>query len=184
MNYRNKIEDRVRTYSNPGSMIRDILAPKLDSKGNRIIVKKDQENLYASIQSYADQCDINYILTRYMDGDETVLLKKVGEFMDTTNIPDNISDLFNLTVEANDIFNHLPIDVKEKFGNNVYNFASNMGTPEWNEIMNTSERDIKNEKIRDMQENIELNKKLKSAITKENIVIENPAVDSEVIKDE
>lgn len=181
MKYRNKIEDRKRCVSEPGSMLTYRYGSRLDKYGNRVIEKKAPINRYAEIQSYADETNINTILTKYVNGDKTVLSEKAAQFMDITQIPDNMSDLFNLTVQAKDAFAHLPVDVKNVFGNNVYSFVANMGTKEWNEIMNVSEEDIRMQKIKAMNENRKLNDQLVTAIRKENIPdnkpIENPAVD-------
>lgn len=184
MKYRNKVEDRTRCYSESGSMLTYKYGSRLDKFGNRIIEKKQPINRYAEIQSYADETNINSILTRYVNGDKTVLSQKAAMFMDITQIPDNISDLFNLTVAAKDLFASLPTEVKDVFGNNVYNFVSNMGTKEWNEIMNVSEEDIRKQKVKAMNDNRDLNQELVTAIRKENIPnnkpIENPAIDAPI----
>lgn len=184
MKFKNKVEDRVRVYSEPGSMLTYKYGSRLDKHGNRVIEKKMPKNRYAEIQSYADECNINSILTRYTNGDTTVLSKKAAMFMDITQIPDNLSDLFNLTTSAKDLFASLPSDVKNVFGNNVYNFVSNMGTKEWMEVMNVSEEDIRKQKVKAMNDNRDLNDQLVTAIRKENIPdnkpIENPAVDAPV----
>lgn len=181
MNYRNKVEDRVRVFSEPGSMLDYKYGARLDKQGHRVIEPRGPINRYAEIQSYAEETNINTIMTKYINGDKTVLSKKAGEFMDLTNIPDNIADVFNLTVQAQDAFAHLPTEVKDIFGNNAYLFASKIGTKEWNEIMNVSAEDIRQQKIRAVNENKQLNKDLVTAIRKENIErpqpIENPAVD-------
>lgn len=166
-------------------MIKDVKGPRLDKYGNRIIEKRGEKNLYAEIQSYKDDCDINMILTRYMMGDQTVLSVKAAQFMDITQIPDNMSDLFNMTVAAKDLFKTLPTEVREKFGNNVYNFVANIGTEAWNEVMNVSEEDLRKDKVKASKENRDLNQKLVNAIRKENIEefkppIENPGIDQPV----
>lgn len=181
MKFRNKIEDRERCVSNSGSMLDYKYGARLDKNGTRIIEPRAPINRYAEIQSYADETNINTIMTKFINGDKTVLSKKVGEFLDYTNIPDNLNDLFNLTIQAQDAFAHLPTEVKDIFGNNAYIFASKIGTPEWNEIMNASENDIRMQKIQASNENKKVNEELVTAIRRENIErlqpIENPAVD-------
>ncbi len=181
MKFKNKVDDRERKFCEPGSMITYRYGSRLDKLGNRKIEKKQPINRYADIQAYADETNINTILTKYVAGDKEVLAVKAAQFIDATQIPDNLNDLFNQTIAAQDVFNHLPADVKEIFGNNVYNFASKIGTDEWNQIMNVSAEDIRQQKIQAMNDNRKLNDQLVTAIRKDNIKdinpIENPGVD-------
>lgn len=188
MKYR-KPEDRVRKTTCPGSMLKPVLAPRLDKHGNRVVeyTGKD-ENLYAYIQSWADACDLNLLLDRYTRGDETALMQRAGAYLDISDMPDNISDLFNLTEQAKGLFDSLPIQTKEAFGNNVYNFVSNIGSEEWNQIMSVSPEEMRYDRVRAAKEltdrNMKLVDQIHMPIEKEEIVepvIENPGT-SESLK--
>ena len=170
MEYRKKYE-RLEVKSNPGSPIRNIYGSKLDKNKNIIIEKKGEENLYAYINSFAESVDINVLLARFANGDKEALLQRAGAYIDIAAMPTNINEFLEYSRNAQALFDTLPIEIKQKFNNNVVEFISSIGNDEWNAIMNTSQQKIKNDFSNE-------SKKV-SKINKDNIkTIENPAVDS------
>lgn len=141
-----KFGDRIRTITEPGSMYKIVYGSKIDKKGNIIVEPKSKENWYEKIQADADASDINTILAKYTAGDTSVLNSKQGSYLDITNIPDNYADILNQINEAQNIFNSLPIEKKEKFEFNLNKFLSTLNTPEWLDIMNDKNVIKNNEK--------------------------------------
>ena len=141
--------DRVRVTTKPGSMLKDNNVPVIDKQGNRVIEATDTPiNLYAQIQSWRDECDINILMAKFTNGDKTALMKRAGAYgLDLSEVPDNFNDLMNLTTRAGAFFDSLPVDVKNMFGNNLYNFLANSKTKEFMEVMSRSEDDYRKEKV-------------------------------------
>ena len=107
------------TPSAPGSGMKDTYKMFVDKDGKRELRKNGEYNLYAEIQSYKDSVSIDYILARFMNGDETALSRAQGIYGDFTEMPRTLAELQQRVIDAEDLFNSLPLDVKEK-----YNFSA------------------------------------------------------------
>lgn len=147
MEFRTQYDKSPDVASNPGSMIKEDRAPELDKYGNKRIVRKGELDFYSYIQSWRDTCDINILMAKFVNGDKTALMQKVGAYLDISEIPDNFNDMLNLTTKAQLVFDQLPIEIKQQFGNNLNNFLSNTKSDEFKEIMKLSEDDIRKEKV-------------------------------------
>lgn len=147
MEFLTQYDKQERTYSNPGSPVKMEMAPVLDKYGNKTIEPKGPIDLYSQIQSWRDECDINILMAKFTNGDRTALMQRVGAYLDLTQIPDNFNDMLNLTTQASSVFDSLPVEVKEVFGNNVNNFLANSKTKEFAEIMSQSPEDIRKAKM-------------------------------------
>lgn len=142
MQFRNKFE-RVIQKSNTGSPIKVIKAGKLDAKKNVVVVPKGEKNLYSEINSFANSVDIHVLLQRFANGDKEALMQRAGAFIDVSAMPTNINDFVNLYKDGENLFNTLPVEIKEKFNNNMVEFITKIGDKEWMEIMSNSPADIK-----------------------------------------
>lgn len=140
--FRNKYERKVQT-SEPGSGIRQVYAAEYDKQKNLKVVPKGKENLYAYINSFADSVNLHLLLARFQNGDKEALLQRAGAYIDISALPTNINEFIELSRNATNLFNTLPVEVKEKFNNNVVEFVSTIGDPDWNEKMSVSPADVK-----------------------------------------
>lgn len=76
-------------------------------------------------------CDIHYILKRFANGEMDVLSKVQGAFGDFTNLPKNFAEVMNLTIDAQNHFDSLPVEVKQKFDNNFVQYMQSFGSDDW-----------------------------------------------------
>ena len=67
-------------------------------------------------QQFKEQCDINNIIKHYTQTGELPLSKKVGQFLDVSNVQDYQSALHTV-FEAQAAFDSLPSNVRAKFEN-------------------------------------------------------------------
>ena len=67
------ILDRKRITSIPGDRFADTYSLKVQDSGEKTLEKTGKVDVYAKIQSYKDSCDINVILERFVNGDESAL---------------------------------------------------------------------------------------------------------------
>lgn len=125
--------DRKREfYASPGSAIVKKFSSRLDKDGNVEVYEDGEKDLYAYIQSFAEMTDINNVIARYAaTGDESILNKNPGAYLDLSNLPDNFIDMINEFRKAENLFNDLDPEIKEKFDNNVNRFLASVGTDEW-----------------------------------------------------
>lgn len=169
MEFRTKY-DRKEVKSEHGSPIKNVYSAKYDKEHNIVIEKKATENLYSYINSFADSVDINILLSRFVAGDKEALLRRAGSYIDLSNIPTNLNEFIEFQRSTENLFKTLPVEIKEKFNNNVMEFLSKVGEKDWLEIMDTSQYDIKKELSNMSKEVAEINK---NAVK----IVENPAVD-------
>lgn len=107
-----------RIISNPGSPMKDTYKMHVDENGKRELRKSGEYNLYAEIQSYKESCSIDYILARFAAGDDTALSRVQGIYGDFSDVPTTMAEVCQRVIDAEHIFNNLPVEVREQ-----YNFS-------------------------------------------------------------
>lgn len=127
------IRQRVKTAA--GSGVKDSFKMQIDSDGRRSLVRDGKIDIYMQIQSHKDSVDINFIMTRFANGDSSALSKAQGLYGDFTNIPTSINDLQNRVLDAEKLFYQLPVEVREKFEHNPSMFYHMIGSDSFNEIL-------------------------------------------------
>ena len=117
-------------FNSSGSRIVHTKHMEVTSKGYPNLVVDGEHNLYAEIQSYADQCDLQNVLANFdlssgvapMDYESAK-----GGVMDFVN-PDNVGEpvtvgnWFNDARACDDYFARLPLAVRKEFDHSVINF--------------------------------------------------------------
>lgn len=136
MKFRTQFDENERIISNPGSPIKIEYESYFDDKGNLELKESGKSDLYMDIQSHADSVDINVILARYANGDEQALNRAQGFYEDVTKMPTSMIDVMNLVMRGENMFNALPVEIKEKFDNNYAAWIASAGSEEWNDKMN------------------------------------------------
>lgn len=111
-----QFRDPVRVFANVGSREKIMYSPVFDENGVMDLVESGRENLYDYIQSFKESTDINVILRKYGSGDVSALTKTQGCFFDATGMPRTYAEMLNTLISAENTFNSLPLDEREKFG--------------------------------------------------------------------
>lgn len=115
-----------RVYQEPGSGDRILYTARLDEDGNVLLTESGREDLYASIQSHKDSCDIHVLLQRYADGDVDALTRVQGSFGDFTSMPSSYAELLNALIAGESYFNSLDVDTRAKFDHSFEKFMISM----------------------------------------------------------
>lgn len=147
MKFRTKYTDRVRKYIEPGSGIKKEYT--LQVKDNEMtLVETGQMDLYAYIQSHKDSVDIHKILERCaMLDDYSMLNRMPAQFMDVTEMPKTLSEAFEMTKNAENMFMRFPTDLKEKYNNNFLEFLADLGSDHFNDNVRSFLDSIKEESV-------------------------------------
>lgn len=95
----------------------------IDSDGVRQFGQTGMKDVYSFIQKDLKQTDFEYIMSLVKRGDTSVLMARDGFFDDVSESPDSLLDALSLGDELRDRFNELPLEVRSKYGNSIYNFA-------------------------------------------------------------
>ena len=109
-----------------GSGIKVLYAPVFDRDGVMHLEQAGTEDLYASIQSHKDSCDIYVILGRYQAGDVSALSKVQGLYGDFTQVPKTFAEALNVMIAAESYFDSLPVEEKAKYNNSFHQYLANM----------------------------------------------------------
>lgn len=130
----------------PGEKVRPKYRPVYDSHGVYHLEIDGQVNSYDDIQAHAESCDLSLIMERYnMTGDSSLLNQRNGFYEDIIDYPKNYAEMQNELIQANLKFMELPIDIREKFGQDPAQFYMSYGSPEWIDklgIVKEQEREV------------------------------------------
>lgn len=132
-----------------GSPIHILYAPTVLSDGSVVLEESGKENTDDMIQSYGATSDINYIVSRLLEGDESVLAQRQGMYGDFTQFPTTYAEVLQTVINSEKRFNALSPDVKQKFDNDFGKWLATATTPEWLDKMgikiDNSEEVVKDE---------------------------------------
>lgn len=120
-----------RIIANAGSPVKALFRGKYDANGRVVLEKSGEENLYDYIQSFRDSVDLNVILARFSNGEVDALSKAQGFYADVTDFPKNMAEALNRINQAEEMFNALPLETRQKFDCSFEQFLAQSGTEDW-----------------------------------------------------
>lgn len=124
--FKTPFDPHPRVYQELGSGDRILYTARLDEDGNVQLSESGREDLYASIQSHKDSCDIHVLLQRYADGDVDALTRVQGSFGDFTSMPSSYAELLNALIAGESYFNSLDVETRAKFDHSFEKFMISM----------------------------------------------------------
>ena len=102
--------------------------------GIKMLVPSGEHDIQLEIDSFEESQDINNIIARFLNGDTSVLNPKSGVYGDFTHCPKTYAEMFSHVQKCENIFNNLPVEIKEKFDNSYQKFWSDMGTDSFDNV--------------------------------------------------
>lgn len=128
--------------SEPGSGMKDTYKMHVDEDGKRELRKSGQYDLYMEIQSFKDSVSIDYILSRFVNGDETALSRVQGIYGDFTEMPKTMAELQQRVIDAEDLFNNLPLNIREQYNFSASEFFAQLDSEKTKAIFNPDVQDV------------------------------------------
>lgn len=128
---------KERFYCASGDTLVPVYAPKVKADGSIEVVASGYEDLNAFIQSFKESTDIAFILAKLANGDTSVLHQKQGMYGDFTKMPQTFAEVLQFQIDAGRAFDRLPVDIKQKFDNDVNKFCATAGEQAWFEKMDS-----------------------------------------------
>lgn len=115
--------------------------PIIKKDGRRELVRDREVDIYNLIQSHREECEIENIIRRAVEGDYNALNAINGTYADITNCPSSIAEAQQYIINAKAEFDKLPKDIKAKFEYNPEIYVAEMGgnTEGWLEKMGFKE---------------------------------------------
>lgn len=82
-----------------------------------------EKPFYDIIQSHLESCKLDNILKRAQMGDLSSLNARPGSYLDLSDAPSSLEEVYQRGQNAKAKFESLPADIRELFGNSYSNFA-------------------------------------------------------------
>lgn len=102
----------------------------MNSKGQKVLVKTGEKNLYEEIQSYLEETKIENVLKRVAVGDMSDF-RPQGIYQDVTEIPNNLIEARREMLKLENMWNKLPNETKAKYDFSVETFIAEAGKESW-----------------------------------------------------
>lgn len=123
--------DRQRIFTVPGDSTRILYELRYDDDGSEYLEEVGKEDIYEQIQSHMLSVDINYLLSRYAQGDPDILERRQAVYGDFSQMPKTYAEMLNRLVSAENAFDQLPIDIKNQFNNSMSEWLAQYGSNAW-----------------------------------------------------
>ena len=132
----NKLLVNERSYkfvSDPGSPVKPIYHGKVLSSGEIELVYDGDENIQEYIDSFEEETNIENIITRVNNGEIDLLNSAAGAYVDTVGMPRTYAEILQTVIDGQRTFEHLPVEIKERFGNDFNQWFAQMGNDDFME---------------------------------------------------
>lgn len=117
-----------------GETVRRTYLWELNEKGEKVLRLDQVIDQQAEIDSYLEETKLENIIRRAsIDPDIAARLipDMGGGLQDATEMPENLMELQNIMLRAEQIWDEIPKEIKLKFDNNVDKFVASFGTIDW-----------------------------------------------------
>lgn len=118
-----------------GDKIRRTFRWKHDDEGKKELILDEEIDRDAEIQSFLEETKIENIIRRATFDPEVAQSLGAtlgdGEPIDYTEMPKTLAEAQNLMIQAEQTWDKLPSETKQKFDNDVDKFIHDYGTTEW-----------------------------------------------------
>lgn len=160
--FRTKYDIHERSKAPAGDKIQVEHTPHMGLDGKRQLIKDNPKPIYEMIQASREQCEIERIVKRALQGDTSVLSAIEGQYIDITGAPKSLAHAQQIIINAKHQFEKLDSETKKKFDNNVEIFIAEAGTKEWCDKMGITDK-LERAKKADLQK-AEYEKNLQDAM--------------------
>lgn len=137
MAYRSVSNFRETAIAKPteaGETVRRTYLWELNEKGEKVLTLDQVIDQQAEIDSYLEETKLENIIRRAsIDPDLAARLipDMGGGLQDATEMPENLMELQNIMLRAEQIWDEIPKEIKLKFDNDVDKFVASFGTVDW-----------------------------------------------------
>nr|DAN02917.1 MAG TPA: Scaffold protein [Microviridae sp.] len=137
MAYRSVSNFRETTIAKPteaGETVRRTYLWELNEKGEKVLTLDQIIDQQAEIDSFLEETKLENIIRRAsIDPDIAARLMPDmgGGLQDATDMPENLMELQNIMLRAEQIWDEIPKEIKLKFDNDVDKFVASFGTVDW-----------------------------------------------------
>lgn len=124
-------ERSLKFVSNPGSPLKEKFHGKVMDSGEIVLVSDGFDNLQDYIESFAEETKIENIINRVNNGEIDLLNAATGAYIDSVGMPKTYAEILQTVIDGQKVFERLPVDIKEKFGNDFNVWFSQIDDPDF-----------------------------------------------------
>jgi hypothetical protein len=117
-----------------GETVRRTYLWEINEEGEKVLTLDQIIDQQAEIDSYLEETKLENIIRRAsIDPDLAARLMPDmgGGLQDATEMPENLMELQNIMLRAEQIWDEIPKEIKLKFDNDVDKFITSFGTVDW-----------------------------------------------------
>lgn len=134
---------KEKFVSEPGDRYRPLYTSQILDDGTIELVQTGVEDLQEIYNSQRDSCDVSILAERFLAGDESALHRGNPVFLDLLGMPKTLMEAYQIQQRAEEAFGTLPVEIRERFGQDFGRFLACAGTPEWFDALKISKEDVK-----------------------------------------
>lgn len=134
--FRTMLDDPIETVTPSGEREEDVWALRINEAGEEEFYISGRTNIWEKIQAFEPECNIDNILTKMAaTGDANILMQRKAEYMDITEMPNNIMDAHRMITDAERKFNELPLNIRKEYDFNFSKYLKDVGSENWMKTM-------------------------------------------------
>lgn len=153
-----KYQPRIARRNTPtGEKFQMEHTPHMGLDGRRKLMKDNPKPIYEMIQASREQCEIERIVKRALNGDVSALNAMEGQYTDITGAPKSLAHAQQIIINAKQDFDKLDAETKKKFDNNVEIFIASAGSKEWCDKLGITDKLEREAKAKQAQAEYEKN---------------------------
>lgn len=118
-----------------GKEIKPVYHSKIMKDGKLELEITGYQNIQEKIEAERPGVELSVLIARYENGDLLALNSRPGFYGDVANFPGNLIDAMNIVNSAQEEFDKLPVDVKQKFGSDWRKWLAEFGSEDWTKVM-------------------------------------------------
>ena len=128
--YKTAYGERERVITECGKAIQPTYGYEINSKGQKILVKNGEKNIYEEIQAQAEDTKIENILKRVAIGDMSDF-RPDGIYQDISEVPNNLIQAKREMQKLENMWQRIPNEIKSKYNWSVEEFIAQAGKESW-----------------------------------------------------
>lgn len=155
MSWRTQYSKFEKPYTAPGERVRREFQLRIDDDGEQYLAVVGSYDQQDYINSFKDSVDVNLIVDRFARGEATLadLNRKQGFYADVSEMPSSLIEAYNKIESAKKLFDTLPREKREAYGNDYLKFMADFGNekffdalgfkPKDKEVIKEEEKEVK-----------------------------------------
>lgn len=130
-----------RFISNSGTNKHIDYVSKVEKDGTISLKENGWYDTDEMIESHRAGTELSTLIARYQNGDLSALNQVNGFYADVCDAPKNLAEAMQYVLNAQGIFDALPVDKKKLYGSDWRKWLADLGSDDWLKAMNISTGD-------------------------------------------